>query len=132
MPEDPTIPSLENFFEICELLRGQLNELSTRHDTLEQIVSNIMLGYVDIAVATEALMTQALAGMDEMARANFIRTAHEERSSVIDLLSQVAKDLNLKHDTDSRFQHLMDDADRGGTPPPTSEPFGDPVRRDPP
>lgn len=90
MDEQMTPPS-DEFVRVTH--RFEL--LDERVDTIEQIMANLMVGYMEMAAAVEALLADTLTKMDPDEKATFARETLKQRQEFLSLIQRVGKDFDF-------------------------------------
>lgn len=91
-----------------------LESFSKRIEQLEMVNINLMNGYAELAVIVEALMTQAMAPLDEVERAEFLLEVKKAQKEMSKLLQTTAKRLIEEEEAAN-----SDMAAGASNPPPT-------------
>lgn len=90
------------------ILTELVKKMEARVDQLEALLSQLMLGYVDMAVAVEALMASELKSMSKEDKALFGSEALAQRKAFLDMLSQASAGQFKGQDTPHAGSPLAD------------------------
>lgn len=78
MTEDPT-------FELIEKLEARVN-------AQEQLIANLMMGYIELAVGVEQCMYKILEPLSEEDRLEFGRKVYEQKEELLRLVNKMAQE----------------------------------------
>lgn len=110
--------------ESFQKLEGLLTKLEQRLESVEQIVAQLMVGYMDMAVAVEITMQDALNKMDAEERKQFMKESFALRREMLDILKSSLqedqqKNFNLDGET-TLFNTMEQSLSEDGSDSPSS------------
>lgn len=81
--------------EVFARVTHRFELLDERVDTIEQVMANLMVGYMEMAAAVESLLADTFAKMDSKEQATFARETLKQRQEFLSLLQRVGKDFDF-------------------------------------
>ncbi len=86
--EQSTVPTIDPMD--FSVLKSTVVELETKVDQQEQIIASMMLGYGEMGVVVETLVSQLVFDDDEQTKKKFLETVQENRKNMMNTLRERA------------------------------------------
>lgn len=67
-----------------------LAKLEERYDAQEQVLSNLMMGYIELAVMVEQCLNKILEPLDENEKIEFAKAAQSQKEETFQLINRIA------------------------------------------
>lgn len=72
-------------------LNTLLEKLEARTNAQEELIANLMMGYVELAVAVEQCMHKILEPLNEQDRLEFGRKVYEQKEELLNVINRMAQ-----------------------------------------
>lgn len=94
-----------------------LEKLEQRVDAQEELIANLMMGYIELAVAVEQCMEKILEPLDEDARKEFSQRILDQKQDMFRILNQVSKSTGKDTRNEANIARTMADMAKAGDSP---------------
>lgn len=69
---------------------GLLGKLEERYDAQEQVLSNLMMGYIELAVMVEQCLNAILEPLDDQQKLEFAKSAQAQKEETFKLINAIS------------------------------------------